>query len=832
MIDTKGKFYLGQNTQTQKPLMYDPDDLTTHGVVVGMTGSGKTGLCIGLLEEAALQNIPAIMIDPKGDITNALLHFPDLLPTDFQPWVNPDQARREGLSIEQAAEAAASSWRDGLKKWGIGSERIQALKNAAHFAVYTPGSDAGIPVSILASLKAPQIPWEGNQEILREKISGTVTALLGLVGMTDVDPVRSREHILLANIFERAWSQGDDLDLGELILQTQNPPFDKLGVMNLDAFFPEKDRFSLAMLLNNILASPAFQTWIEGQALDIESLLWGNDDRPRHSVFYLAHLTDSERMFFITLLYSAIETWMRAQPGATSLRALIYFDEIFGYAPPISNPPTKALLLRMLKQARAYGVGQILVTQNPVDLDYKGLSNAGTWLIGKLQTEKDKQRLLDGLQGASGGTLDRQVYDQIISKLGKREFLLHNVHTSQPQTFRTRWVMNYLAGPLTRVQIPALNRLAGAVPTESLEIAGGDEPVTPLDELQPMMVPPPAVVKASRLQPPGAETRPALPAGVPEYFLPNNLTMVEAFQAAGLPVPQQALGQGLLYKPVVLVQAEIRYFQRKYNLDHEQSRAALVIDPDPRGMIRWEEHLIQPVDFDALGRNPAPGGRYTLLEPPFSDARAVKAMEGDFVDWAYRRSSVTVYANEPLKLYAGPETTEGAFRKLVSAEARKALEDEVKDERGTFQDKFEALRKKLNREQRELEEDRDEHAQRKMEELSTHFENLFGGRAYGRRRLSSSLTKRRMTQQAKADIEESEDVIAEIERDIELLSAEMEEAIDTLEDKWAKVAAEIDQITVNPYKKDILVEVFGVAWMPFHLVEVDKQLLELPGFAP
>ncbi|MEJ2758631.1 MAG: DUF87 domain-containing protein, partial [Anaerolineales bacterium] len=320
MIETNGKFYLGKDTQTEKPLLYAPDDLTTHAVVVGMTGSGKTGLCIGLLEEAALQNIPAIMIDPKGDITNALLHFPDLLPSDFQPWVNPDEARRAGQSLEQAAQSASKSWRSGLEDWDITPDRIQALKNAAHFAVYTPGSDAGIPVSILASLEAPDIPWEGNQELLREKISGTVTALLGLVGLTDVDPVRSREHILLANIFEKSWSAGNDLNLEELILQTQNPPFEKLGVMDLNTFFPEKERFSLAMLLNNILAAPAFHTWIEGEPLDVEALLWGDDDRPRHSVFYIAHLTDAERMFFITLLYSAIESWMRAQPGASSLR--------------------------------------------------------------------------------------------------------------------------------------------------------------------------------------------------------------------------------------------------------------------------------------------------------------------------------------------------------------------------------------------------------------------------------------------------------------------------------------------------------------------------------
>ena len=402
MMDTNSRFYLGKvfdaqaQKRTETPLLYDPADLTTHAVVVGMTGSGKTGLCLDLLEEAALNGIPALMIDPKGDITNALLHFPNLAPQDFQPWVNPDQARRAGKTLEQTALETANLWRQQLAAWDIQPERILALKNAATFAVYTPGSDAGIPVSILASLKAPVIPWEGNREILREKISGTVTALLSLVGLQDIDPVRSREHILLSNIFEQAWSQGKDLDLGELILQTQSPPFPKLGVFDVNTFFPEKERFTLAMLLNNILAAPAFQTWIEGQPLDIPGLLYTEDGRPRHSVFYIAHLTDTERMFFVTLLFSAVETWMRSQAGTNSLRAILYFDEIFGYLPPTANPPSKQPILRMLKQARAFGVGMVLVTQNPVDVDYKALSNAGTWFIGKLQTDQDKQRLLDG----------------------------------------------------------------------------------------------------------------------------------------------------------------------------------------------------------------------------------------------------------------------------------------------------------------------------------------------------------------------------------------------------------------------------------------------------
>jgi DNA helicase HerA-like ATPase len=370
MLDTQGKFFLGRlfdvanNKLADKALLYDPADLTTHGLVTGMTGSGKTGLCVSLLEEAALQNIPAIIIDPKGDLTNLLLHFPELAPQDFQPWLDADVVRREGKTLDTAAKETADMWKKGLGDWGIDRERLIALKNAAEFAIYTPGSDAGIPVSVLSSLGAPSIPWEGNREILRERISSTVTAILGLVGMDNVDPLRSREHILLSNLFETAWSQGKDLDLTELILQVQTPPFDKLGAFPLDAFFPAKDRMELAMLLNNILASPGFEVWREGQSLDIPALLFAEDGRPRHSIFYIAHLSDSERMFFVTLLLSAVETWMRTQTGSTSLRALVYMDEIFGYMPPTANPPSKQTLLRMLKQARAFGVGMLLATQN------------------------------------------------------------------------------------------------------------------------------------------------------------------------------------------------------------------------------------------------------------------------------------------------------------------------------------------------------------------------------------------------------------------------------------------------------------------------------------
>ncbi len=503
--------------------------------------------------------------------------------------------------------------------------------------------------------------------------------MLGLLGLTDIDPIRSREHILLANIFEHAWSQGKDLDLSELIMQTQTPPFEKLGVFDVSTFFPDKDRFELAMLLNNILAAPSFQTWIDGQPLDVGTLLYGPDGRPRHSVFYIAHLTDTERMFFVTLLFSAVETWMRAQKGTNTLRALLYFDEIFGYLPPTANPPSKQPMLRMLKQARAFGVGMMFVTQNPVDVDYKALSNAGTWFIGKLQTDQDKQRLLDGLEGAAAG-LDRGEYDRLISNLGKRVFLLHNVHEKRPVLFQTRWAMNYLTGPLTRTQIPALNQLVGAEPTmappaapsaRSATVAESATPVpipTPV-AAAPVAAPPPEVAEEDPL--PGRGTRSAVPSGVQEFFLPQNLTLSQAARADQRDLPAGTRRLGLLYRPALLAQLSVRFFQRKYNLDTDLQKTTLISEPDRRGAVRWEEHLTASVPSRSLDRGPAPEARFEALEAPLSDGKGLRAMESDFQEWGYRSLEVAVWANEVLKEYAGPEISEAQFQKICQEAARR-----------------------------------------------------------------------------------------------------------------------------------------------------------------
>lgn len=627
MLETDGKFYLGryQDPTTGKtgeePLLYDPADLTTHGVVVGMTGSGKTGLCLDLLEEAALNGVPALMIDPKGDITNAILHFPDLAPVDFAPWINADLARRAGKSVEEVAEETADTWRNGLAQWSIHPERIGRLKESVQFAVYTPGSDAGLPVSILASLAAPDLVWEEYRDQLREQIATTVTALLGLAGMKNIDPLQSREHILLANIFEDAWSQGQDLEMSELILRVQEPPFEKLGVFPVERFFPEKARFALALQLNNILAAPSFQAWIEGEPLDISRLLYTADGRPRHTIFYIAHLAEAERMFFVSLLLSAAESWMRTQRGSTSLRALIYFDEIFGYLPPIAAPPSKLVMLRLLKQARAFGLGLLLATQNPADVDYKGLSNTGTWFVGKLATERDKERLLDGLASASPDALDRREYDSLISSLGKRVFLLRNIHEPQPVLFQTRWAMNYLAGPVTRAQIDELNILAGATgfaleepPTELEE----PEPAVVEEQLTPDPGPPLAPTLASSL-PVTGDGKPPAPANTTEYFLAYAYGPAEALARYRPELAADWRNIGRRYRPALLGQAQIGFYNRKYNMNLTRKWTVLVPDLANEQSLPWQ-------NFSAGALNPTE----LMPSPPFDVSFVF--FEGGLVD--------------------------------------------------------------------------------------------------------------------------------------------------------------------------------------------------------
>ena len=452
--------------RTGAPVHYDPADLTTHGVIVGMTGSGKTGLGVIFLEEALRAGIPTLILDPKGDMANLLLSFPGLSPAEFRPWVDEAAARRDGKTPEEAAADAAGAWSKGLESWGLGKTDVASLRSAAEFTIYTPGSSAGVPLDVLGSLAAPTHFATGSGEAYRDEIEGLVSGLLGLAGI-EADPLASREHILVANLVERAWAEGTDLTLEDLIARVHRPPLRKLGVFEIDTFFPEKDRLALAMRLNNLVASPSFAAWRSGPPLDIPSMLWTPEGKPRAAIVYLAHLSDAERQFAVTLALSRLVTWMRSQSGSSALRVLVYMDEVFGFVPPTAMPPAKKPILTLLKQARAFGVGVLLATQNPVDLDYKAMSNAGTWCIGRLQTERDKARILEALQSAAGDR-DLARLDAQVSGLGKRQFLLHNTRAKEPALFTTRWALSYLPGPLTLDQVA---RLTAADPQRAADAA-------------------------------------------------------------------------------------------------------------------------------------------------------------------------------------------------------------------------------------------------------------------------------------------------------------------------------------------------------------------------
>lgn len=812
LLEKLGAFYLGKTYDLKngriedEPVIYDARDLTTHAVCVGMTGSGKTGLCIGLLEEAALDNVPAILIDPKGDLTNLLLTFPELRPEDFEPWVNPDDARRKGMSETEYARTVAETWRKGLADWEQGPDRIRALKNAAEFRIYTPGSDAGLPVSILASFRCPPLNWDDDEEILRERIQGTVSALLGLIGI-QADPLRSREHILLSHIIETAWRAGEDLDLARLITAIQNPPMRQLGVFDVDTFFPPKDRFTLATALNSIIAAPGFAAWLQGEPLDdIANFLYSPAGKPRHSIFYIAHLDDAQRMFFVTLLLEQVITWMRRQPGTTSLRALLYMDEIFGYFPPSANPPSKRPMLTLLKQARAYGLGIVLTTQNPVDLDYKGLANTGTWFIGKLQTERDKLRVLDGLESVmaeGGASLNRSQLDRTLSALNNRVFLLHNVHASAPTIFYTRWAMSYLRGPLTRSQVRTLMAplKAQATPTAAAATA-------------------PTIAPATAAVPPGGYTRvpPTLPPDLPQVFLPlrmspnRALAVLENAQKRQL----QAEETRLVYEPGLVGAGTVLFSDRTRGVEASRRVFRLVYGPALGDTVAWDEAAATDLDRRDLLKQPEGQAFFAPVPEPLNTTAKLKRLERDFLDHLYREQTLELLFSPVLKLYSRPDESERDFKIRLGQVARERRDAEVEALRKRFQPRFDRLQTQLVREQRELEEDKQELAARGREEWLAGAETLAGMLGLGRRRaLSSAATRRRLTAAAKAEVAESEAEIARLQKEIAQLQSDLEAEIAAIARRWDEALETVTTYVVRPKKTDCTVELVALAWLPF-----------------
>jgi hypothetical protein len=769
-------------------LVVESGDLTTHGVIVGMTGSGKTGLGIVLVEEALLAGIPCLVLDPKGDMGNLLLTFPELDAASFRPWVNEDDARSEGVSIDEYAQRTATIWRKGLDDSGLGADRIRALREAAEFAIYTPGSEAGIPLNLVGSLAAPTLSWDTEAETIRDEIEGTVTSLLGLVGIA-ADPLSSREHVLLSNLVENAWRAGRDLDLGLLIGEIQSPPLRKLGVFEIDTFFPPKERTELALKLNALVASPSFAAWGAGQALDPATLLRTPEGRPRCAIVYLAHLSDPERQFVVTLLLSKLVTWMRGQPGTSDLRTLAYMDEVFGFVPPTAMPPAKKPILTILKQGRAFGVGLVLATQNPVDLDYKAMSNAGTWLVGRLQTERDKARVLEGLRSAAGGA-DVDALDVAIGGLQKRQFLLVSAKAAAPALFATRWAMSYLRGPLTKDQIETFEQGAPA-----------PEPATAAAPPQPERVAPAADESA---------VAPAVAEGVAVRFLDP---------AAPWAAEVGAAPDGGRLHAYLAARVSLRFDDAKADLDHTEEWEALY-GPLEDGLDLDSE---TPVDYDDrdFRTEPATNGGYVLPQAPVGEASffrdATSRIQRRLVD----TRTLELQRNRSLKLYSRPGETPEQFAERCD----RAAQAEADRETAKIRDRLEAKRDRL--------EDALETARRRVEELDSSVQShrttelvagagsilgaLLGGKrstrsiassvgsAASRRGVSARAAERKRTAEAKA--EQKEDELAALEQ-------ELLDEVAEIDARWRERAEDVEPLSIRAEAADIRVTQLTLLWVP------------------
>ena len=794
-----GVFYLGREFdprtgETGEDLLYDSRDLTTHAVCIGMTGSGKTGLCLSLLEEAALDGIPAIAIDPKGDIANLALTFPDLRAADFEPWVDAGEAARKGQSPADYAAATAETWRKGLAEWNQDGDRIRRLREAAEVAIYTPGSESGRPLSILKSFAAPDAATLGDATALKERVGSAVGGLLALVGI-DADPIRSREHILLSAILEAAWRQGQSPDLAALIQAVQKPPFDKVGVFDLESFFPAKDRTALALAVNGLLASPGFSAWLAGEPLDVQKLLYTDAGKPRISVISIAHLGDAERMFVVTLIANEMVAWMRRQSGTTSLRAIFYMDEVFGYFPPSAMPPSKPPLLTMMKQARAFGLGVVLATQNPVDLDYKGLGNAGTWLIGRLQTERDKNRVIEGLLGTdAAGGMDRAALEALIANLAQRTFLMRNVHDDAPVLMKTRWALSYLRGPVTLAEIarlqgaaPASRATGGAASGAAARGASGTGTATPA---------PASATAAAGAN--AASARPVVQAGVVEKFM---------HAAPG--------GGTVTYRPCAGATVRAHFVDAKSGLDAWESWFYLA--PIGRDGPDWAAAEATPGDGPALEDAAMAGAGY--VEPP-ATALSTKAWRGwasALEDHVYRNATLAVMNCPELKASAAPGGSEGEFRARLALALRERRDAEVEKLRTKYSSKLAALKVREERAGQKIER---EQSQASSETLATAVSvggsllgALFGGRrGSASAKIASAARGIGRTSRQRADVEQAEAERDTLQRQIEALETELEAEVAALAARYEPNALRIETVEVRPRKSDIAVGDLALVW--------------------
>ncbi len=808
-----GAFYLGRPVDEAsgepkpEPFLYDAKDLTTHAVCVGMTGSGKTGLAVTLIEEAAIDGIPVIAIDPKGDLGNLLLTFPELRAKDFRPWIDEGDAARKGNTPDEHAKWTADLWKNGLKDWDQGADRIQRFADSAQRAIYTPGSQAGRPLAVLKSFDAPNEAVLEDEDAFRERVLATTSGLLALLGIA-ADPIRSREHILLSTLFDHAWRQGQSLDLPTLIQQIQSPPVTRIGVMELNTFYPASDRFGLAMSLNSLMASPSFAAWSAGEPLDIGKLLYTSDGKPRLSIISIAHLSDAERMFLVTSLLNEVVAWMRGQPGSRTLRAMLYMDEVFGYLPPTANPPSKIPMLTLLKQARAFGLGVVLATQNPVDLDYKALSNAGTWFLGRLQTERDKARVLEGLEGASsaaGAKFDRSQMERTLAGLDSRVFLMNNVHEDAPTVFHTRWALSYLAGPLTRKQIKALATRDSeeqspprAKAKDGIAKGGGQAARGAKRTL-------------SKAANEATSIRPVLAEGIRERFAP----VVRA--------PNQ--GDKLVYRPSLRAVSAVHYTKSSVDIDHWIHLAirapleATVTDP-------WAAMESTGASLPSLSTVPATGASFAPLPASASSVSSYAKWAKQLKTRLYRTKEMRVLRCKKPKLSAEVGESDGEFKGRLQSVLREERDLTIEKLRKKYAPKLERLRDRIKTAEQKVEKEREQYEHQRGQTLisigATVVGAIFGRKLIGSRSVGRATTAARGIGRAtreRGDIGRAEDKLEDLRDDLEQLEEEFQNEISALRVDIDLGDLPIDEVQIRPRKSDLSIDQILLVWEPWNINE-------------
>lgn len=781
-----GAFYLGRGVDPEsketlpEDILYDASDLTTHALCVGMTGSGKTGLCVSLLEEALLDGVPVIAIDPKGDLGNLLLTFPDLAADDFAPWIDPQSAARRGTSQKAEASRVSKQWREGLQAWGQDGERIERLRQTADMTIYTPGSRVGRPLSVLRSLSMPQTAAGGHDPDLRERVSTTVSSLLALAGVAS-DPFTGREHILLSQLLERAWTAGEKLDLGGLVQGVMRPGFARIGVLDLDTFYPERDRQALAMQLNGLLASPSLAAWLAGEPLDIDRLLFTEAGKPRLSILSIAHLSDAERMFFVTLLLGEVIAWMRKQPGTPSLRAIVYMDEVFGFLPPVAEPPSKRPMITLLKQARAFGVGLVLATQNPVDVDYKALTNCGTWFIGRLQAQRDKDRVLDGLQSAvqsSGKAMDRASLSDALSSLPSRTFVLHNVHEDSPVSFRSRWAMSYLAGPLTLPQIATLSPPAGDV----ADAAGA--PATAEEEAEA-----------------AEQNEPAVPAHVPVRYL------------AALPTHGTRV-----YRPALMVTAQLHYADKRRGIDifRDVVAVAPLVKASPSKL--WESLQLQPEGALDVLQSREEDTTFAPLPPGMLTKAKVKSLGKAAKTRLYRDCTLELPRCKSLKLVAEEDETAAQFAGRVAQAAREARDLRLGKLRGKYETKFKRIQERIRKAEAKVSTQEGQLRDQSMRTAVSVGTSLLGA-LFGRRKLSTgagrAVTGASRIGRERGDVERAKADVVALQDQLRALEADFEAAVEETTDAMGADAHPIETLSLRPRKSELHVGEVTLLFRPY-----------------